>query len=315
EGNPFFAEELLAAAEEDNGELPRGLRDLLLQRMDRLDERTKGVLRVAAAAGREVGYALLSATAALPDPDVRESLRRAVEHGVLVAELASGRFRFRHALLAEAIYTTILPGEREELHGRIADELARDQTAAPAELARHWAAAGRKAEALSASVQAAHQAQAVFGLAESHAHLERALELWPAVPDAAERAGIDLAGLLTSTAELASQVGAAARAIQLQRQAIELVSRDDPARAAFFHVRLGEYLYGTGSDDIAIRVLERAVELGAAAPRSREHAYALAPLAGGLMVALRHGESVAMCERALALARDVGAGAAEVRAL
>ena len=75
------------------------------------------LLRLAAAAGRDVGYPLLRALAALPEHELRESLRRAVEHGVLVADQATGSFRFRHALLAEAIYATILPGEREELHG------------------------------------------------------------------------------------------------------------------------------------------------------------------------------------------------------
>ena len=126
---------------------------------------------------------------------MRESLRRAVEHGVLVADQATGSFRFRHALLAEAIYATILPGEREELHARLADELARSGAAAPAELAPHWAAAGRSAEALVASVEAAREAEAVFGLAEALAHLERALALWDAVPDAAELVGLDLAEL------------------------------------------------------------------------------------------------------------------------
>ena len=70
-------------------------------------------MRLAAAAGRDVSYVLLRAVAGLPEPDVRESLRQAVEHGVLVADQATGSFRFRHALLAEAIYATILPGERE----------------------------------------------------------------------------------------------------------------------------------------------------------------------------------------------------------
>ena len=138
---------------------------------------------------------------------MRESLRQAVEHRVLVADQATGSFRFRHALLAEAIYTTILPGEREELHARLADELARSGAAAPAELAPHWAAAGRSTEALAASVEAARQAEAVFGLAEAHAHLERALALWHAVPDAAELAGLDLAELCAWAAELAGQVG------------------------------------------------------------------------------------------------------------
>ena len=248
-------------------------------------------------------YPLLRAAAALPEHDVRESLRQAVEHGVLVAEQATGSFRFRHALLAEAIYATILPGEREELHARLAEELARSGAASPAELAPHWAAAGRSAEALAASVDAARQAEAVFGLAEAHAHLERALALWPAVPDAAELAGIDLAELCAWAAELAGHVGAAARAVELARRAIELVGAQDPHRAALLHVSLGEYLLETGSEDAALAAFERAVELVPAEPPSPERAYALGSLAGGLMVAWRYAESLPIAEQALALAR------------
>jgi hypothetical protein len=63
EGNPFFAEELLAAAGDRSGVLPRGLRDPLLQRVTGLDPPAQGLLRVAAAAGRDVGYPLLRAAA------------------------------------------------------------------------------------------------------------------------------------------------------------------------------------------------------------------------------------------------------------
>jgi predicted ATPase len=238
EGNPFFAEELLAAAGDQGGELPRGLRELLLQRVARLDPPTRGLLRLAAAAGRDVGYPLLRAAAGLSEGEVRESLRQAVEHGVLVVDQATGSFRFRHALLAEAVYATILPGEREELHARLAEELAR-RAAAPAELAPHWAAAGRGPEALATSVEAARQAEAVFGLAEALAHLERALGLWQAVPDAAELVGLDLAELCSWTAELADQTGAAPRAVELAQRAIDLVGEGDPPRAALLHGRLG----------------------------------------------------------------------------
>src|SRR4029453_3473837 len=148
EGNPFFAQELLAAA--GDGGLPRGLRELLLQRVNRLDRRARGVVRIAAAAGRAVGYQLLRAVAAMPEQDVRESLRQAVEHGVLVAETPAGGFRFRHALLAEAVYATVLPGEREEIHERLAEQLARIGAAGPAELGPHWAGAGRPPGALAA---------------------------------------------------------------------------------------------------------------------------------------------------------------------
>jgi DNA-binding CsgD family transcriptional regulator/tetratricopeptide (TPR) repeat protein len=314
EGNPFFAEELFAAADDQTGELPRGLRDLLLQRVARLDPATQSLLRLAAAAGSDVGYPLLRAVAELPERDVRESLRRAVEHDVLVAEQAAGSFRFRHALLAEAIYATILPGEREELHTRLAHELA-GSAAAPAELARHWAAAGRTAEALAASVEAARQAEAVFGLAEAHAHLERALALWHAVPDAAEFAQLDLAELCSRGAELASQTGAASRAVELARRAIELVGEQDPPRAARLHVSLGRYLHQSGRADIVLDAFARAVELAPAQPPSAERAEALAALGNGLMLAWRHDESLAVCEEALVIARAVGARPAEVMAL
>ena len=174
---------------------------------------------------------------------MRESLRRAVEHGVLVAEQATGSFRFRHALLAEAIYATILPGEREELHARLA-ERARAQREprrrrSSRRTGRRRAAARRRWPRRS---RRHAQAEAVFGLAEALAHLERALALWHAVPDAAELAGLDLAELCAWAAELASHVGAAPRAVELARRAIELVGADDPHRAALLHVRLGEYL-------------------------------------------------------------------------
>ena len=315
EGNPFFAEELLAAAGDRTGELPRGVRDLLLQRVTRLDRRTQDLLRVAAAAGRDVAYPLLCAVAELPERDVRESLRGAVEHGVLVADRASGGFRFRHALLAEAVYATILPGEREELHALLAEALARSTAAAPAELAPHWAAAGRPAEALVASVEAARQAEAVFGLAEALAHVERALELWDAVPSAAELVKVDLAELCSWAAELASQAGAAPRAVELGQRAIELAEEGDALRTARLYDRLGRYLHERGRTAAALSAFERVVELVPAQPPSAERAQALAGLAHGLMLEWRFDESLPICEQALALARAVGAHAVELPAL
>jgi predicted ATPase len=103
EGNPLFAEELLAAADSSSGVLPQRLSDVLLRRVARMDRRTVGLLRIAAAAGRDVGEPLLREVSGLPQWGVRESLRVAVGHGVLVVEQATGRFRFRHALLAEAV--------------------------------------------------------------------------------------------------------------------------------------------------------------------------------------------------------------------
>ena len=275
EGNPLFAEELLAAAGQGGADLPHVLRDLLLQRVAQLDRETQGVLRVAAAAGRDVPYPLLRAVADVPEGELRQALRRAVDHGVLVGDQTAGTLRFRHALLAEAIYVTLLPGEREELHARLAAELARSPQPVAAELAQHWAAAGRAPEALVASVAAGREAEAVFGLAEALQHLERALELWDLVPGAAELAGLDLAALLEWTAEVADQTGAGPRAAELIRRAITLVV-DDPVRAALLHESLGRFLVTSESYEAALAAFRTAVDLVPAEPVTPERAHVLA---------------------------------------
>jgi DNA-binding CsgD family transcriptional regulator/tetratricopeptide (TPR) repeat protein len=312
DGNPFFAEELLAAARD--GALPSGLRETLLERVAPLDARTVGVLRVAAAAGREASYGLLRGTAGLPELELRESLRRAVEQGVLLADQQSGSFRFRHALLAEAVYATVLPGEREELHGRLAEQLVREGAAA-AELAPHWAAAGRRREALVCSLDAARAAESVFGVAEARSHVERALALWPGVPDAAALAGLDEAALCGWGADLAGRTGDAGRAVELAEGAIELAGEIDRARAALLHDRLASCLFARGRGDAALAASARALELVPEHPPSRERAHALAAHAGSLMLAWRHDASLVLCDEALAVARAVDARAAELQAL
>src|SRR5207237_1127514 len=126
-----------------------------------------------------------------------------------------------------------------------------------------------------------------------------------AVPDAAGLAGLDLAGLCAWTARLAGDVGAAPRAVELARRAIELIGAGDPHRVALLHIQLSRYLYAAGRDDAALAELERAVELVPAQPSSPERAASLAALAGGLMIAWRHEESLPIAERALAVARAV----------
>jgi DNA-binding CsgD family transcriptional regulator/tetratricopeptide (TPR) repeat protein len=313
EGNPFFAEELLAAADEDGVDLPHVLRELLLQRVAQLDRMTQGVLRVAAAAGRDVPYPLLRTVADAPEGELRQALRRAVEHGVLVGDQTAGTFRFRHGLLAEAIYGTLLPGEREDLHGRLAAELARSRHQVAAELAQHWAAAGRAPEALVASVAAAREAEAIAGLAEALQHLERALELWDLVPEAAELAGLDLAALLEWTAEVADHTGAGPRAVELVRRAIALV--DDPVRAALLHEGLGRFLVTSDSYEAALTAFRTAVDLVPAEPITPERVHVLAAFGNALMLGWRHAESRELCEQTLELARQVGARRSEFRAL
>ncbi|GIJ55532.1 LuxR family transcriptional regulator [Virgisporangium aurantiacum] len=304
-GNPFFAEELFAASVRGEPALPRLLRDALLLRVAGLDS---GVLQVAAAVGRDVPYRLLVATVPRPPADLLDALRAAVEHAVLVPDQSAGTFRFRHALLAEAVYSTLIPGEREELHARLAGAIAADpgllgRVAVAGELAQHWAAADRPAEALVASIEAARHAEAVCGLAEAARYLERAIDLWHRVPGAADLTGLSRAGLLTRAAELVDLTGGGPRAAQLAREAIGLLDeRAEPTRVGLLYERLGSYLLPIGDRSAGLAACERAVGLVPPAPPSVERARVLTTLGNALQLSWRHADSRLVCEEALSAA-------------
>ena len=318
EGNPFFAEELLAAAGADGGELPRApARPAAAARRRARPRRRRACCALAAAAGRDVAYPLLArrrgaararrARVAARGGRARRARRRPGDGQVpLPPRAARG-----------GVYATILPGEREELHARLADELARSGAAGPA---RAGAALGggraqRRRRSPPRSRRRARRRPYSASPRRSATSSGRS-RCGTRCRTPPTLAGLDLAELCAWAAELASQVGAAPRAVELGRRAIELAGARRPAPCArSCTCASGEYLYATGSDDAALAALERAVELVPAEPPSPERAYALGSLAGGLMVAWRYAESLAIAEQALALARDVGAGEAEVRAL
>jgi DNA-binding SARP family transcriptional activator len=206
EGNPFFAEELLAAALRNEPELPEVLQDLLLADFGRLQATTRTVVRVVSAAGRAVPLSVLVSALPVAEEQIVESLREAVEQGVLSPDRATGSYRFRHALIAEASYATLIPGEREDVHGRLATALAAEGARA-GELAEHWIAARRPQEAFTASLEAARESEAVSGLSEALRHLERVLDLWDQVPRAEELAGMAMSTLLSWAGELATGSG------------------------------------------------------------------------------------------------------------
>ncbi|MFC7504997.1 helix-turn-helix transcriptional regulator, partial [Nocardioides sp. GCM10030258] len=113
EGNAFFVEELVASGSCADGDVPGDLADLLLVRLDRLSDAARQVVRVASVAGRRVGHDLLAAAAALPVDEFEAGMRQAVEMNVL--EAGGVFYTFRHALLGEAVYDDLLPGERVRL--------------------------------------------------------------------------------------------------------------------------------------------------------------------------------------------------------
>ncbi|HEX8858860.1 MAG TPA: AAA family ATPase, partial [Actinomycetes bacterium] len=316
QGNPFYAEELLAAAPDGAG-LPPAVRDLLLARVEALPEEAQRVLRVAAAAGSRVDHELLAAVAGVPDRRLLELLREAVNRHLLASDQAGGAYRFRHALVQEVLYDDLLPGERAALHAAYAAALSArtGEQAGLAELgqlAYHWSAAHDLGPALLASVRAGLAAEAVSALAEAEGHYGRALELWDQAPEAAAASPLDRPELLQRAAHAALLSGQTDRAVALARQALAAVDPTaEPLRAGAGLERLARYQWMNGDSDGAIATLEEAVAVIPSQPPSRELARALAAQGQLLMLRARNAMAVARCEQAIAVARQAGARAEE----
>jgi DNA-binding CsgD family transcriptional regulator/tetratricopeptide (TPR) repeat protein len=227
EGNAFFVEELVAAASRGQLMLSADLADLLLVHLDALDGDARTVLRAASVAGRRVTHALLASVIGPDGPDLDEALRTAVDRSLLVAQPEG--YAFRHALLAEAVYDDLLPGERIRWHQAYADVLRSGQAAGTAaELARHAFAANDVATALEAAVRAGDEAMTVGGPAEATGHYEMALGLL-----ARHRAdgddGIDPVQIALRANEAAIAAGHLHRALGLvQEQLTQLPPDADP---------------------------------------------------------------------------------------
>jgi ATP/maltotriose-dependent transcriptional regulator MalT len=295
-GNPLFGEELLAAG---LGTAPDTLRDALMLRVERLSARAQELLRLVAIAER------------LDDPLLRELgefdsrvLREAVEGHVLVAQ-DDGMYRFRHALLREILLDDLLPGERSDLHARLARTLEHrvvgdGDAQLTAAVAHHFAAAGAQPAALRSAVRAAAAAERVHAHGEALALLERALELWERVPDPGALAGTDRMSLQIRASEAAAALGEPARQLALLEAA--LGARPEPRRAAPILEAMARAQRHLNRDAASIATLERALELVGDEPSIR--AGLLAGLARALMIAGRHDTAVGVARQALASAAE-----------
>jgi DNA-binding CsgD family transcriptional regulator len=316
EGNPFYAEQLLAAgAGSAQVELPATLAEVLLAQVLELPEPAQQVLRMAAVAGRRVPHRLLAGVAGQPEAALEEGLHQAVDARVLTTDAATGSYAFRHALLQEAVYADLLPGEQARLHAAYARLLAADPDGAAAELAHHCLAGYDLAGALAASVRAAEEAEAVLAPAEALRHLSNALGLWERVPEPAVVAGVDRVELTLRAAAAANAEGELQRAASLARDAASIAATTDPARAASAFERLGLYLFVAGRVEEALDARARAVELVPAKPPSRLRARVTAAVAMALIDAKRPAEARRWCDEALVAARATGSADEEADVL
>jgi DNA-binding NarL/FixJ family response regulator len=311
EGNPLFTEELLAAGDDGRGRLPSTLRDALLLRIERLPETARGVLRILAVGGR-LKHDHLVAVCGVDEDDLAAGLREAVESQVILVG-RDDRYAFRHALLREVIYEDLLPGERSELHLRLAkaleatldkgDPMPMRATA----VAHHYNSAGDQPQALRSAVVAARTVEKGGTPGAAAALYDRALALWPRVAEPATQAGVDHLTLLDLAARAHGLDSDEAHAIKLYEGAMaETDEAAEPHRFAGLLVGIASARWALGRAERAREDLERALALLPESEASPERAQILEAKARFLLLQGRFAESRDAAERALAAAEAAG---------
>ena len=246
DGIPLFVEEMTKAVLEAAGErakeravaaipsssvaVPASLHASLMARLDRLGT-AKEVAQIGAAIGREFTHALLAAVVSKPEEELASALDRIVRAGLLFRQGVPphASYIFKHALVQDAAYGTLLRAKRVELHARIARVLDQQfpdtKENNPEVIARHYAEAGLAPEAIDYWQRAGNRAAKRSANQEAVAHFRRAKQLLETLPDRAAFAEQELQllialgpALMTTRSSAAPEIGSIyARAGELAR--------------------------------------------------------------------------------------------------
>jgi class 3 adenylate cyclase/predicted ATPase len=262
DGVPLFVEELTKAMLESGDattvlsgaaatalNVPATLHASLMARLDRLGSAAKEVAQTGAALGRQFSYELLAAVAQRNAAELDVALDQLVAAGLAFRRGVppDATFLFKHALVQDAAYGTLLRAKRQELHRRVAQVLEEQwpETAEtqPELLAQHCAQAGLVERAVAHYARAAERAAARSAMAEVIAQLTKGLELLKSLPDAAPRWRQELELQIARGRALMVTQGYAAPAVgETYARARELCERlDSPPEIV--PVLWGQYVY------------------------------------------------------------------------
>jgi class 3 adenylate cyclase/tetratricopeptide (TPR) repeat protein len=297
DGVPLFIEELTKSVVESGlvtkaGDLytmrgpvmplaiPTTLHASLLARLDRLAP-TREVAQIGAALGRSFFHELITAVAGMPQQQLDDALQQLVRAELVFQRGAppDAEYTFKHALVQDAAYSTLLRSRRQQLHGRIATTLesqfAEIVTAQPQLMAQHCAQAGLNEKAVGYWLKAGQQAVARSAITEAVAQLQKGLDLLASRPDGDWRRQQELELRLALARALIAAKGYAAPVVgetfARARVLAEQLDRSDYlvrllwGRGAFHLVRselrlalsLAEQMerFGETQNDVALRLL------------------------------------------------------------
>ena len=246
DGVPLFVEELTKAVVEAGADrgyvsisavppsslaVPATLHASLLGRLDRLGPAAKNVAQVGAAIGRDFSHELLAAAVQLAEPELQEALRRLVEAGLVFQRGVppAAEYLFKHALVQDTAYSTLLRGPRQALHRRIAEALEQRfpdfVETRPEIVAHHYGEAAIADKAITYWHLAGKSSVAKSAVHEAIAQLRRGLSLLDGLPETRERNQLELDIHVTLTAALMAGKGYAdPEAVAALEQANRLVT-------------------------------------------------------------------------------------------
>jgi class 3 adenylate cyclase/predicted ATPase len=215
DGVPLFVEELTKAVLESAGQgervaavlattslaalsVPATLHTSLIARLDRLGPAPKEVAQIGAVLGREFAYELIGPVAQRDERELQAALGQLSDAGLLFCRGTAphASYLFKHALVQDAAYSTLLRGRRQELHARVAaaleEHFADLVERQPELLAHHLASAGNTGRAVDQWLKAGRHAAAQLAYLEAIAHFERGLGLLHSLPESAIRNGREI---------------------------------------------------------------------------------------------------------------------------
>ncbi len=197
-GVPFLTEQLIAAGLTETGTVPATVLEPMQARIRRLDPDTQRLVQIASLADGHLTHDLLERAYQLEvqadDGRFAAAVAAAINSHVLVFDPIAHTYTFVHALLREAVDTTVSPMDRRRWHRTLATLCAPPRGQGPdprvqIAAAHHWALAGADAAAFEAALDAADQCHRLGATGEQATLLCRALDLWDRVPDPAAHAG------------------------------------------------------------------------------------------------------------------------------
>jgi class 3 adenylate cyclase/tetratricopeptide (TPR) repeat protein len=285
--------------------IPTTLQDSLMARLDRLGP-ARDLAQLAAVLGREFAYEVLRAVAPLDEAAVQQALAQLVDAEVLYQRGLPPRSRyvFKHALIQEAAYQSLLKSTRQQYHRQIAHvlethfpETAEQQ---PEILARHYTEAGLYEQALVSWKRAGECALGRSSHWEAMVCFEQALAAVQQLPDSRDtrEQAIDLRFALRSAL---MPSGALERISEVLREAEALASAlDDPRRLGQVSLFMTIHFYAMGDPDQAVAAGQRALALATASGEVGLHAVANTYLGMAYHAQSEYQLAIACCRRAVA---------------